>query len=166
MTDSVQMHGQEKLQKFMQQVLDRVQDPSDLWRNIAAIITNNTRKRFSTNIGVDDKPWKQSWRVRVQGGSTLQNNGHLRDSIFAKIDGNRITTGTNKKYAKLMHFGGTIKPKSGKYLTFKTPMGGWVRVKAVIIPPRPFLGISVDDSQEILFEIEEYLYKVLTNAKH
>ncbi|MGR2923194.1 virion morphogenesis protein, partial [Acinetobacter sp. 1125_18A] len=26
--------------------------------------------------------------------------------------------------------------------------------------------ISVDDSQEILFEIEEYLYKVLTDAKH
>ena len=68
-------------------------------------------------------------------------------------------------YAALMHFGGTIKPKHGKFLTFKTPTGGWVRVKSVTIKPRPYLGVSVDDSQDILFTIEEYLEKVLKDAK-
>ena len=35
----------------------------------------------------------------------------------------------------------------------------------VIIPARPFLGMSIDDSQEVLFEIEEYLLELLMNAK-
>ena len=166
MADSIQMHGQEKLQEFMRRVLDRVEDPSDLWREIAAIVTNNTRQRFRTNIGVDDKPWKQSWRAGLQGGRTLANNGHLRDSIFAKVDGSRITIGTNLKYAALMHFGGVVKPKKGKFLKFQSPLGGWIFLRSVTIPARPYLGISVDDSQEILFEIEEYLEKVLKDAKN
>ncbi len=166
MVDSIQMHGQEELQRFMQQVLDRVEDPSELWYDISDILVVNTQKRIQTGIGTDDKPWQKSWRARVQGGQTLRDTGRLHNSICARVQGNKITVGTNVVYAPILHFGGTIKPKSGKYLTFRTPLGGWVKVKAVYIPPRPYLGISVDDSQEILFEIEEYLYKVLTDAKH
>ena len=44
-------------------------------------------------------------------------------------------------------------------------MGGWAQIQSVIIPPRPFLGMSVDDSQEVLFEIEEYLLELLLSAK-
>ena len=166
MTDSIQMHGQNKLQEFMRRVIDRVEDPSELWQDISDILEFNVQQRISTGIGTDDKPWKKSWRAKVQGGQTLRDTGRLHNSIIAKVQGNTISVGTNVKYAPILHFGGTIKPKSGKYLTFKTPIGGWVKVKAVYIPPRPFMGISVDDSQEILFEIEEYLYEVLTDAKH
>ncbi|ENU56860.1 phage virion morphogenesis protein [Acinetobacter guillouiae] len=166
MTDSIQMHGQNKLQEFMRRVVDRVEDPSGLWQDISDILEFNVQQRIRTGIGTDNKPWKKSWRAKVQGGQTLRDTGRLHNSIIAKVQGNTISVGTNVKYAPILHFGGTIKPKSGKYLTFKTPTGGWVKVKAVYIPPRPFMGISVDDSQEILFEIEEYLYKVLTDAKH
>lgn len=166
MADSIQMHGQEKLHEFMRRVIDRVDDPTKLWHDISDLIIGNTQERIRTGIGTDDKPWKKSWRAHVQGGQTLRDTGRLYNSVFAKVQGNRITIGTNVKYAPILHFGGWIKPKSGKYLKFKTPLGGWRMVKAVYIPPRPFLGISVDDSQEILFEIEEYLYKVLTDAKH
>lgn len=166
MVDSIQIHGQEKLQRVMQRVLDRVEDPSKLWYDISDIIVINTQGRIQTGIGTDDKPWQKSWRAKVQGGQTLRDTGRLHNSIFAKVQGNKITIGTNVVYAPILHFGGTIKPKNGKYLTFRTPTGGWVKVKAVYIPPRPYMGISVDDSQEILFEIEEYLYEVLTDAKH
>ena len=166
MADSIQIHGQEKLQRFMQRVLDRVEHPSKLWYDISDIIVVNTQGRIQTGIGTDDKPWKKSWRAKVQGGQTLRDTGRLHNSIFAKVQGNKITIGTNVVYAPILHFGGTIKPKNGKYLTFRTPTGGWRKIKAVYIPPRPYMGISVDDSQEILFEIEEYLYEVLTDAKH
>lgn len=166
MDDSIQIHGKEKLQRFMQQVLDRVEDPSKLWHDISDIIVINTQVRIQTGIGTDDKPWQKSWRAKVQGGQTLRDTGRLHNSIFAKVQGNKITIGTNVVYAPILHFGGTIKPKSGKYLAFRTPTGGWRKIKAVYIPPRPYMGISVDDSQEILFEIEEYLYEVLTDAKH
>jgi len=166
MVDSIQIHGHEKLQRVMQRVLDRVEDPSKLWYDISDIIVINTQGRIQTGIGTDDKPWKKSWRVKLKGGQTLRDTGRLHNSIFAKVQGNKITIGTNVVYAPILHFGGTIKPKNGKYLTFRTLKGGWVKVKAVYIPPRPYMGISVDDSQEILFEIEEYLYEVLTDAKH
>ncbi|MFW2102965.1 MULTISPECIES: phage virion morphogenesis protein [Acinetobacter] len=166
MADSIQMHGQEKLQEFMRRVLDRVEDPSKLWHDISDLLVFNVQQRIKTGIGTDDKPWQKSWRAKVQGGQTLRDTGRLYNSIFAKVQGNKISVGTNVKYAPILHFGGTIKPKSGKYLVFRTPMGGWRKIKAVYIPPRPYMGISVDDSQEILFEIEEYLYKVLTDAKH
>ena len=166
MTDTIQMHGQEKLQEFMRRVIERVKDPSELWHDISDILIVNTQRRIQTGIGTDDKAWKKSWRAKVQGGQTLRDTGRLHNSIFAKVQGNKISVGTKVVYAPILHFGGWVKPKSGKYLTFKTPLGGWVMDKAVYIPPRPYLGISVDDSQEILFEIEEYLYKVLTDAKH
>ena len=165
MADSIQLHGQEKLQRFMQRVLDRVEDPSELWHDISDILVVNTQKRIQTGIGTDDKPWQKSWRAQVQGGQTLRDTGRLHNSIFARVSGNKISIGTNVVYAPLMHFGGVIRPKSGDNLKFKTPLGGWVQLKSVTIPARPYLGISVDDSQEILFEIEEYLMEALNSAK-
>ncbi|QOW46457.1 MULTISPECIES: phage virion morphogenesis protein [Acinetobacter] len=166
MADSIQMHGQEKLREFLAKVHAKVENPELLYRKLSVLLLDQTERRFDTSIGTDDKPWKQSWRAEVQGGKTLRNTGRLQDSIVSRIQGNRITIGTNVKYAALMHFGGTVKPKGKKFLKFKTPLGGWMFLRSVKIPARPFLGISVDDSQEILFEIEEYLHEVLTDAKH
>ncbi|WP_111860008.1 phage virion morphogenesis protein [Acinetobacter sp. CFCC 10889] len=165
MVDAIQMHGQDKLIEFMRRVEKQVEDPSDLWRDIGDILVHNTQQRIQTGIGTDDKPWQKSWRAQVQGGQTLRDTGRLHNSILVRISGNKIVVGTNVVYAPLMHFGGTIKPKNGTYLKFKTPLGGWVQLKSVTIPARPFLGISVDDSQEILFEIEEYLREALNSAK-
>lgn len=165
MADAIQMHGQDKLIEFMRRVEKQVEDPSDLWRDIGDILVHNTQERFRTGIGTDDRPWQKSWRAQVQGGQTLRDTGRLHNSILVRISGNKIVVGTNVVYAPLMHFGGTIKSKNGTYLKFKTPLGGWVQLKSITIPARPFLGISVDDSQEILFEIEEYLRGALNRAK-
>ncbi|QOW46055.1 MULTISPECIES: phage virion morphogenesis protein [Acinetobacter] len=165
MANSIQMHGQDKLIEFMRRVEQQVADPSDLWRDIGDILVHNTEERFYTGIGTDDKPWQKSWRAQEKGGQTLRKDGHLIKSIIARVQRNKINVGTNLIYAPLMHFGGVVKPKKGEYLKFKTPLGGWVQLKSVTIPARPFLGISVDDSQEILFEIEEYLREALNNAK-
>ena len=167
MTDSIQFHGQEKITQWLNKVLKETKDITPLMREIGAILELNTKERINAGIGVDDKPWQKSWRARVQGGTTLRDTSRLYNSITSRVEGGgkKISTGTNVLYARLMHFGGTIKPKSGKFLTFKTPTGGWVRVKSVTIKPRPYLGVSVDDSQDILFTIEEYLEKVLKDAK-
>ena len=163
--NSVQMHGQEKILEFMRRVEQTAGDHSKLWNNLGDLLVHNTQERFRTGIGTDDKPWQKSWRAQVQGGQTLRDTGRLMNSIFVKVTGSRISVGTNAIYAPMMHFGGTIKPKNGEYLKFKTPLGGWAQLKSVTIPARPFLGISVDDSQEILFEIEDYLTELFKNAK-
>ena len=166
MTDSIQFHGQEKITQWLNRVLKETKDSTELLHEIGSILESNTKERINSGIGVDDKPWQKSWRARVQGGTTLRDTSRLYNSIkYQVIGGKRVVVGTNVMYAALMHFGGTIKPKSGKFLRFKTPTGGWIRVKSVTIKPRPYLGVSVDDSQDILFTIEEYLEKVLKDAK-
>ena len=166
MADSIRFHGQEKITQWLNRVLKETKDSTELLHEIGSILESNTKERINSGIGVDDKPWQKSWRARVQGGTTLRDTSRLYNSIkYQVIGGKRVVVGTNVMYAALMHFGGTIKPKHGKFLTFKTPTGGWVRVKSVTIKPRPYLGVSVDDSQDILFTIGEYLEKVLKDAK-
>ena len=167
MADSIQFHGQEKITEWLNRVLKQAGDHTKLMHNIGSILENNTKQRINTGIGTDDKPWQKSWRAKMQGGTTLRDTSRLYNSIKYTVsnDGKRVTVGTNVFYAPVMHFGARITAKNGKYLKFKSSMGGWAQVKSVTIPPRPFLGMSVDDSQEVLFEIEEYLLELLMNAK-
>ena len=167
MADSIQFHGQEKITEWLNKVLKQAGDHTKLMHNIGSILEHNTKQRINTGIGTDDKPWQKSWRARMQGGTTLRDTSRLYNSIkYTVLDGGkRVVVGTNVFYAPVMHFGATIKAKSGKYLKFKTTMGGWAQIQSVIIPARPFLGMSIDDSQEVLFEIEEYLLELLMNAK-
>ncbi|MEQ1303196.1 phage virion morphogenesis protein [Acinetobacter radioresistens] len=167
MTDSIQFHGQEKITEWLNKVLKQAGDHSKLMHNIGSVLEHNTKQRINTGIGTDDKPWQKSWRAKLQGGTTLRDTSRLYNSIkYTVLDGGkRVVVGTNVFYAPVMHYGATIKAKTGKYLKFKTTMGGWAQIQSVIIPPRPFLGMSVDDSQEVLFEIEEYLLELLLNAK-
>ncbi|MEG0405694.1 MAG: phage virion morphogenesis protein [Acinetobacter sp.] len=168
MADTIQFHGQEKITEWLNKVLKQAGDHSKLMHNIGSVLEHNTKQRINTGIGTDDKPWQKSWRAKLKGGTTLRDTSRLYNSIkYTVLDGGkRVVIGTNVFYAPVLHFGATIRAKTGKYLKFKTTMGGWAQIQSVIIPPRPFLGMSVDDSQEILFEIEEYLYEVLTDAKH
>ncbi len=167
MADSIQFHGQEKITQWLNKVLKQAGDHSKLMHNIGSILEHNTKQRINTGIGTDDKPWQKSWRAKMKGGTTLRDTSRLYNSIkYTVLDGGkRVVVGTNVFYAPVMHFGARITAKNGKYLKFKSSMGGWAQVKSVTIPPRPFLGMSVDDSQEVLFEIEEYLLELLMNAK-
>lgn len=167
MADTIQFHGQEKITEWLNRVLKEAGDHSKLMHNIGSILEHNTKQRINTGIGTDDKPWQKSWRAKLQGGTTLRDTSRLYNSIkYTVLDGGkRVVVGTNVSYAPVLHFGATIRAKTGKYLKFKTTMGGWAQIQSVIIPPRPFLGMSVDDSQEVLFEIEEYLLELLLNAK-
>lgn len=167
MADTIQFHGQEKITEWLNKVLKQAGDHSKLMHNIGSVLEHNTKQRINTGIGTDDKPWQKSWRAKLQGGTSLRDTSRLYNSIkYTVLDGGkRVVVGTNVFYAPVLHFGATIRAKTGKYLKFKTTMGGWAQIQSVIIPPRPFLGMSVDDSQEVLFEIEEYLLELLLNAK-
>lgn len=166
MVDSIQFHGQEKITQWLNRAIAELKDPKLLLNEIGAILEFNTKQRINDGIGTDDKPWVQSWRARIQRGTTLRDTSRLYNSIkYQVVDGERVVVGTNVIYAPLMHFGGTIRPKNGKFLIFKTPLGGWVKLKSVTIKPRPYLGMSVDDSQEVLTTIEEYLDKALRDAE-
>ena len=98
--------------------------------------------------------------IKYREGKPLIKTGALRQSINASWDNNEALVGTNLEYAALHQFGGTIRPKNGKYLKFKTA-DGWRSVKEVTIQPRPFLTLTAQDEADLLDDIQDYFQKLI-----
>jgi phage gpG-like protein len=65
--------------------------------------------------------------------------GHLRRSIYSQKTGFlKGYAGANLKYAAIHQYGGVIKPKVKKALSFKVG-GSFITVKKVTIPARPYI---------------------------
>lgn len=158
------IQGQEKLKTWMERVLKQTGDKTELFEAIGDVLLDGVHDRFKTGHAPDGTPWKKSWRAQVQNGQTLRDTGRLLNSFYVKITNTGAIVSSNVEYAPHLHYGAVITPKKAPYLKFKTPMGGWVSAKRVVLPARPILGVSADDAQGILFEVEEYLQGVL-NAK-
>lgn len=81
--------------------------------------------------------------------------GDLRRSITKEIKNLVATVGSNKIYARIQEFGGTIRPKNKKYLHFQIK-GKWIKTTIAIIPPyrnkgylRPALKSSLSKIEDI-----------------
>ena len=131
-------------------------DKSALLGQIGANEAENTRLRFSDQHGPDGQAWVPSIRAKAQGGETLRDTGRLMGSITYAVNGDSVEIGTNTVYAKMMHYGGTIRAVGGGYLTFKIA-GQWAKKREVTIKGRPFLGIDEDGKTEIVDIIERFI---------
>lgn len=110
------------------------------------IIAQDMTKEAQLNFRNSQSPEGEKWQplntltisMRRKGSSQpLVDTGILRRSIRGSANGTQAIAGTNIKYAAIHQFGGTIKPKNGKALSF-----GKHRVTKVVIPARPYLGIN------------------------
>ena len=122
---------------------------SQLFDEIGAGFVNSIQHRFLTGTGVDGNPWKISWRARIQGGETLRDTGRLMNSYTYNVLSSGVEVGTDVEYAPHLHYGATILPKSGQYITFAVG-GQYRKVKQSILPPRTQLGIDAEDEILIL----------------
>ena len=157
--------GEEKILKWLAKVEQKSKDNTELYSALGDILLDGVHDRFKRGVAPDGRPWQKSWRAIAQNGQTLRDTGRLLNSIITITKKNNVIVGTDVLYAKLMHYGGTIRAKSKPYLVFKTPTGGWVKRKSVTVPARPILGVSEDDAQNMLTAIEEYLEDLLKDAK-
>lgn len=132
-------------------------DKTSLLDEIGINLSENARLRFSDQVSPDGQPWKPSIRAKVQGGETLRDTGRLMASITHAVGGDSVEYGTNLEYAPFLHFGADIKAVAKPYLTFKIPGGGWARKKNVTLAPRPFLGLSGEDEQQVVDIIGNFL---------
>jgi phage gpG-like protein len=143
-----------QLEKFLEGMQERIQNPSPLMQDIGELWVSSTKKRIAR--GADPEGTKQPAVAR--GGVPLVDSGDYLASITYAAGISDITIGTNKEQAALLQFGGEVKPKSGKALVF-TPKGAKkpIMVKKVKVKPRPHLGISKEDKEEIAATIGDYL---------
>jgi len=88
---------------------------------------------------------------KFSGSNQLRiRTGALRDSIdYTVVDSSDMvigTLGSDKLYAAIHEYGGTIAARNAKHLVFKTP-DGWRKVSSVNIPPRPFLRPAIENNK-------------------
>jgi phage gpG-like protein len=93
-----------------------------------------------------------------QGGTPKIKTGTLRRSITSGVDKVPVLlgwVGTNVSYAGIQEFGGTIRAKNSKYLTFQVNKH-WVKVKEVVIPARPYLRPAVMNNMDKIADLIMY----------
>ena len=132
-------------------------DQFELADTIGRVIQLQTRRRLEIE---KTSPDGIAWQETKRSNPTLYNTGRLHDSIDYRADLNSVQVGSPLIYAAIHHFGGVIKPKNGKALAFMAG-GDAVFAKQVTIPARPYLGVSVDNANEIESVIAEFMQSVV-----
>ncbi|MDP1316021.1 phage virion morphogenesis protein [Acinetobacter lwoffii] len=122
---------------------------AQLFDEIGAGLVDSVQNRFLTGTDVDGNPWKISWRAKLQSGETLRDTGRLMNSYTHNVLSSGVEVGTDVAYAPHLHYGATILPKNGQYITFAVG-GQYRKVKKSIIPPRTQLGLDAEDEVMVL----------------
>jgi phage virion morphogenesis protein len=130
---------------------------ADLFNEIGINLVENARLRFTDQEAPDGTPWEPSLRVKLQGGDTMRDKGILLASLTHAVLPEGVEYGTNVAYAPTLHFGATIQASAAPYLTFRVPGGGWAKKKEVVIPARPFIGLSTEDEELVTDIIANFL---------
>ena len=152
----VQLTGLERVSRAIRRVTgwDRVA----LLDVIGRLVQLQTRQRIrSEKIG----PNGELWPHNKKGSAPLYASGALHDSIDYRAGLGQVTVGSPLIYAAIHHFGGEIKPKKGKYLSFLNQDGNRVFVPGVTIPARPYIGISAENARELEDVVADFIAEVV-----
>lgn len=127
---------------------------------LGEMVRTGTVERFENSEDPEGNRWRNSLRANVEGGKTLVQSSGLKNSISVHATAKGFAVGTNKKYAAIHQFGGTIRAKSKKGLIFKIN-GKFIQRQEVEIPARPFIGISDADKKEVKSTVDEYIGELI-----
>jgi len=105
--------------------------------------------RFDAEEGPEGASWTPSQRALKTGDKTLQDHGHLRDSITHNVlSATEMEHGSDVIYAAIHQLGG----EAGRNHSIK-------------IEPRPFLGINTDDEAELNRILEDHIEGLVEGAR-
>lgn len=144
------------LSAALQRLLNQTGNISPALNQIGQQLLKSTRQRFATKTAPDGTRWEDNsllTRIRKGRNDPLIGrggaHGGLVGSFSPKVNANTLTIGTSKEYAAVQHFGARQGQFGKSSRNTPLPWGN--------IPARPFLGISEQDSVEILDIIKEHL---------
>ncbi|OCG64595.1 phage virion morphogenesis protein [Gilliamella sp. GillExp13] len=134
-----------------------IDDMSGLFEHMGEVLLDIHEARFNAQESPDGIPWQalSPWYQESkpkQKDKILTLDGTLRSTLRYQINGNTLLFGTNVVYGAIHQFGGTIKPVRGNALN----VGGRL-AKQVVIPARPWLGISAQDKLLLVDVVREHL---------
>lgn len=141
------------VRSMLEQLAAKMTDMTPVMKTIGEIVVHQVDHAFESGTAPGGARWKESERVRKHGGQTLIDSARMRNSITNHPSAMQVVVGTNVEYAAIHQFGGQIRPKKKKALSF----GGMLR-SSVTMPARPFLpDQSSLDWDEITAAIQGYL---------
>ena len=135
--------------------IDRL-DEHELLDGIGRYLQESTRERIEVTKTAPDG---SSWKANSAGSSLLYQSGNLAASIDYQIMGSAVFIGSALIYAAIHQMDGTILPKKGKFLVFMIG-NALVFATKVVMPARPYLGLSSDDKTGILDMVRDTLPEV------
>jgi phage virion morphogenesis protein len=138
--------------------------PEELTEPIGIRLRDNTQDRFAAERAPDGTAWAPLHPLYAEikrGPGILRgpnwSRSGLNNSITYAASGWEVAVGSNKVYAAIHQFGGTIRPKRAKLLILRTAEGAiWGTAKEVTIPARPYLGLSAEDERDVLEIVEDW----------
>lgn len=139
-------------------------NPMPMMRAVGTRLVSNTQDRFDAGTDPQGQAWaplSAAYAGLKRGPGVLREagmRGGLQGSITFEVaaGGAEVAVGSNKIYAAIHQFGGTIRAKNAPFLRFRT-VAGWAAVRSVTIPARPFLGLSRTDEEDIFDAVESFL---------
>ncbi len=167
---NVQVDDRQIRQAFIRLIASAKQ-PRPVLEQIGELLVDSTRQRFSTSTSPDGAPWaknspttlmrylgqykgsygKRDGRLTMKGAERasgkrplIGETGSLSSQIHYTVEGYAVAVGSSMIYGAVQQFGA----QKGKFQG-KAPWGD--------IPARPFLGLSEQDSQNILDVIADYI---------
>lgn len=147
----------------------RLTQPEKALKECGLVLLRSISKTFKA--GGRPVRWHPSKRAMATGDKTLIKSGDLKNSITMRVGGNKLTVGTNKKYAAIHQLGGKIEKNATikahyRYITraFEKPIDGrqvlvrkHQRQMDTYIPARPFLKTQDADWKIIKKIITDYM---------
>ena len=161
---SIRIEGDQLALRQLEEAARRIEHPEPVWNEIGQLLITSTQMRFELERAPDGNPWPPSIRVLTEGGKTLTDTAHLRNSIAKEVFADGVAVGTDLIYAGVHQFGAVITAKTDAGLMFKIG-GHFVRKDAVTIPQRAFLGVDREDEAEMALAWEGWLGEPL-GASH
>jgi phage virion morphogenesis protein len=124
---------------------------------LARLIQQQTRTRIEEE---KTSPDGARWKANTQGTPTLYQSGALSRSIDYAVTGSQVIVGSGLVYSAIHQYGGTIVPRDADALAFMIG-NAFVRVQKVVMPARPYLGVSNDNASEIVDVAARFIRKAL-----
>lgn len=161
----VQIDSKE-LESVLNVAAKKISNHTALLKNIGEALLNVTLERMDREESPDGTRWQElnpGYKKQKRSDKMLQEQGTasgLKGSLSYQVSGDTLELGSNKIYAAIHQYGGTIEPVSAKKLYFK--MGNrLVAANKVTIPARPYLGIGSHEERAINDVVQDFLAEII-----
>ena len=148
----------------LSRLVKTAKNPVPVLRAMGTTFKSITEGNFnSAGAGYRPKPWPPKKDPEGQP-SILQKSTTLAKSFHLEVTAQAATLGTPSKYAGIHQFGGVIRAKAGKTLSWINSKGVRVFAKKVTIPPRPFFPVQdgkLTPKAGYLFDLIKTIQKII-----